>query len=404
MPIKAPRPVKYEPVPAGKLLIDMRNYSSLMLSLAYYSVITNDLKLAYEVQRIEDKLDTLWSQLVMQASLAVRSAADAESMVSVFKLANSLDKLSDAAADIAELVIRGIGFSEAVRAVILESESAIVARIKVRNKAYAGLSIERLYEGIAGFNVVALRRGDTWIINPEPEQVIREGDVLVVRGTEEALETVAKLLGDELAFKPPSVNAREEDIAERIAELKDVSEVMVDLAFHAVVNGDKAAADEVLLLEEKADDLYHRLVIDIISRIGRDSASEAAGLLKFVTSMENIADAAAEMVTSVASGLPVHPILEIVEETGIERIAKLVIPENFPETSLGELGLEELGVMVIALYRDGKIHPLPDPSTKIKPGDKLLVKIYSGAEESLIDKIENLGLKIEGLELEEEED
>jgi len=402
LPIKAPRPVKYEPIPVYELLTDMSEYSRLMIDLAYYSVVVNDSSLAYEVQRVEDKLDAAWSLLVMQASLAVKTVRDAEEMVSVYRMANALDKLSDSAADIAMLVLRGTGISEQVRAALLESEE-VIARITVRNKAYEGFSIERLYEMMTGFNIIAIRREDHWIINPDEETEIKVGDILIVRGTFDSLSLVAKMLGDEIALKKPVTNVMEEKLAKKIAYLKNISDVMIDLAFHAIVNNDKIAANEVLNLEEAVDELAYKMILYILSEYNGDP-EEKAGLMSFVTSMENIADAATELIVPLASNLPIHPIVRRVEEESVEQVAKLKIPENFKERTLESLALDDLGVLVIALYRNNKIIPMPKPDTIVKPGDILLIKYYSGTEANLIEKLEALNIEYEGIEEEEEEE
>ncbi len=402
MPIKMPRPVKYEPRTVVELLMEMNTYSRLMLDLAYYSVVVKDTSIAYEVQRIEDKLDSDWSLLVMQASLAVRSARDAEEMVSVFRMANALDKLSDSAADIAMLVIRGLGISDPVRAALLESEE-VITTIKVQNKGLEGFSIGRLYEIMTGFNILAIRRQNYWIINPDEDEEIKVGDTLIVRGTLDSLNTIANVLGDKLALEKPSVEEREYRIAKKIAYMKNLTDVMIDLAFHAIVNNDKTAATEVLNLEEIVDDYTHKTMIEIIEKF-HDNTLEASGLLNFIISMENVADAAAELVAPLVSNLPIHPIVRKVEEEGMERIVKIKIPEKFKETQLSELGLDDLGAIPIAIYRGKKIIPLPKEETIVKPGDIIVAKIYSGMEENLYEKLDSLGIEIEGIEIEEEEE
>ncbi len=396
MPVKAPRPVKYEPIPVVDLLMEMNTYSRLMLDLAYYSVVVKDISIAYEVQRIEDKLDADWSLLVMQASLAVRSARDAEEMVSVYRMANALDKLSDSAADIAMLVIRGMGISEPVRAALLESEE-VVTTIKVQNRAFEGFSIGRLYEIATGFNILAIRRSNYWIINPNENEEISLGDILIVRGTLDSLSTIANMLGDRVALEKPVVEEREYEIAKKIAYMKNITDVMIDLAFHAIVNNDKQAAIEVLNLEEAIDDTTHKMIKMIIEKF-HDNPDEATGLLNFVISLENIADAAAELVTPLASNLPIHPIVKKVEEESLEKIIRLKIPSKFRERSLGDLGLDDIGAIVLAIYRGRKILTMPSENTIIKPGDILIAKIYSGMEENLKEKLDSYGIIIEELE------
>ncbi|MDK2383865.1 MAG: TrkA C-terminal domain-containing protein, partial [Candidatus Korarchaeota archaeon] len=234
MPIKVPKEVEYEPVPVRELLIGMKDYASLMLDLAYFSVIYGDTRIAFEVLSLEDHLDRLWSLLVMQASLAVRDADDAESMVSVFRVANALDAISDAAADLAELVVRGIDIHESIRAGLLAGEE-IIARLEVKpGSRLDGAEVEETLGERGAASILLLRRNSRITFMPPPETRLRAGDIIVVRGTEDVLEDVASAAGDELP-RPAVREGGEREIAGKIAFLKNLSEVMVDLAFHSVI-------------------------------------------------------------------------------------------------------------------------------------------------------------------------
>ncbi len=98
--------VEYEPIPVKELLKEMKNISSLMVDLAYLSVLHRDVELAEEVFELEKKMDKLEILLTMQASLATRSPRDAEKIVSIHRLATASNKISDAAADIASIVLQ----------------------------------------------------------------------------------------------------------------------------------------------------------------------------------------------------------------------------------------------------------------------------------------------------------
>ncbi len=396
MPFRMPKQVEYEPVPVRKLLLDMKNYASIMLDLAYFSAIYGDKRIAYEVLNVEDHIDRMWSLLVMQASLAVRDAKDAEEMVSVFRVGNALDKVSDAAADVASLVVREMAIHDAVRAGLLRGEE-VMARIEVRRGSRLdGSSIAGVLgrKGIA--MIMMLRRDNRWLLKPPPSIVLREGDVIIVRGTREILEDIAEAAGDRLP-SPAEMRPAENEIAEKIAFLKDLSDVMLDLAFHSVIWSDRSAALEVLELEETMDDAIYKYLEMVSAAIAPSDPSGAVGLLKLGEAFEEIGDAATEMANIIASGLPIHEIIETAEEESVEQVLKAVAEQP---TTVGSLELDELGAIVVAIKHRGRWHPLPPDSHLIEPGDELVVKYYAETEEDVMRRLHSHGFIV----VEEEEE
>ena len=101
--------IKYKPVAVRDLLIEMKDLSELMIDLAYAAALFNSHPLAEEVLELEKRVDTLAYLLDMSAMVAVRNAEDAESLVGATVVAAATDKISDAAGDLAMIVLRGIG-------------------------------------------------------------------------------------------------------------------------------------------------------------------------------------------------------------------------------------------------------------------------------------------------------
>ena len=100
MPVIMPRRVRYTPIPVKNILREMKDYASIMLDLAYYSMLYADKLMAYEVLKIENKMDEDWSLVLMQTMLAARKPEDSEGLLSIARIATALDTVSDAAGDI----------------------------------------------------------------------------------------------------------------------------------------------------------------------------------------------------------------------------------------------------------------------------------------------------------------
>jgi len=102
------------------------------------------------------------------------------------------NSISDAAADIAGIVLNNIGVHPIVREVFQRTEEHL-ARVQMSETSIlAGKTVEDMdLAAEVGVDIIAVRRGRHWMINPEKEIILPE-DVLMARGTAEGLEKLGK--------------------------------------------------------------------------------------------------------------------------------------------------------------------------------------------------------------------
>jgi len=186
--------IEYKPVPVRALLIEMKDLSELMIDLAYSAALFNSQPLAEEVIELEKRVDTLAYLLNMSAMIAARDAEDAESLVGVSVVAAATDKISDAAADIAAIVLRGIG----IHPIVLEAFEKMEERLtRVEVKPHSVLVGKRLGKlGLAakmGVDIIAIRRGKELIVNPKEDETIKKSDIITARGAPGGVEEFEKL-------------------------------------------------------------------------------------------------------------------------------------------------------------------------------------------------------------------
>jgi len=186
--------IKYKPVPVRELLIEMKDLSELMIDLAYSAALFNSQPLAEEVMELEKRVDNLAYRLDMSAMLAARDARDAESLVGVTVVASATDKISDAAADIAAIVLRGIG----IHPIVLEAFEKTEERLtRVETKTNSVLVGKRLGElelaAKMGVDIIAIRRDKELIVNPKEDEMIKKGDIITARGAPRGVEEFEKL-------------------------------------------------------------------------------------------------------------------------------------------------------------------------------------------------------------------
>ena len=185
--------MEYRPTSVYESLLEMKDISELMIDLAYSSVLLNSRELAEEVLELEKRMDTMVYVLNMNLMLAARDREDAETLVGVAKIGSLTNNISDAAADIAGIVLHGLSIHPIVREAFERVEEHI-ARVEVsEGSEMVDKNLDELELAARfGVNVIAIRRGRHWLLNPGKE-VVMPGDILVARGTSEGLEELREL-------------------------------------------------------------------------------------------------------------------------------------------------------------------------------------------------------------------
>ena len=177
-----------------------------------------------------------------------------------------------------------------------------------------------------------------------------------------------------------------EEIAARLAELKDTSELMMDLAYSALMLNSKELAEEVQRLEEYVDNLHTEFeLLALTSDFKKEEASGFLGLIRLGVATEKIADAAAEMAEVVLRGIEPHPVLKLTIKEAEETVTQACVTDNSPlmDKTLKEARVhEETGMWVLVIKRGGKcLRPRPD--SKIQAGDILIASGYAEGVEDL---------------------
>jgi uncharacterized protein with PhoU and TrkA domain len=169
-----PEKIEYKPISVREALTEMKDLSEIMIDLAYSAALFHSRELAEEVLELEKRVDYLAYMLDMNAMLAARDAEDAEALIGVANVAAATNKISDAAADIATIVLKEIGIHpiERLTRAIVKHSSILI------NKKLIDLELAAKI----GVDIIAIRRRKEWIIDPSEDEPILEGDVLIARG------------------------------------------------------------------------------------------------------------------------------------------------------------------------------------------------------------------------------
>lgn len=191
--------IEYKPISIRELLVEMKDLSELMIDLAYSAALFNSRELAEDVLDLEKHVDTLAYLLNMNLMLAARDAEDAEALLGVFTVSSSANKISDAAADIATIVLQGLGIHPIIREAFERVEEPLL-RVRIEtNSALVGKTLEELdLASKIGIDVLAIRRKNKWLLNPEEDERINSEDAVITRGAPAGLEKFEKIAKGEV--------------------------------------------------------------------------------------------------------------------------------------------------------------------------------------------------------------
>lgn len=380
--------IEYKPVPVRELLLEMKNLSELMIDLAYSSALYNDKDLAEDVLALENRIDTLAYLLDMEIMVAARGDPKvAEQLVGILTVASSTNKISDVAGDIAAIVTRNIGVHPVVREVFEKVEEHL-KNVTVKEKSEViGKKIGSLdLAARMGVDIIAIRRDNNWILDPKNNEMVLKDDVLIMRGAPTGIQEFKDLV--EGKFSNPISNQMQKsaELVSRLVELKDTSELMIDLAYSSLMLNNKDLAEEVERLEEKVDELHTAFeLLALKSDFEEAEASGFLGLIRLGVATEKIADAAADMAQVILRGLEIHPILQLTIKEAEETVTQACVTQNsgLVNKTLREAKINEAtGMQVLAIKRDDKwLRPKND--TKIQVGDILIASGYADGAASL---------------------
>ena len=188
-----------------------------------------------------------------------------------------------------------------------------------------------------------------------------------------------------------------DEIRNCLVEMKDLSALMVDLAFSSVLYNSEDIAEEVYLLEEKMDDLT--LKVKKLALRAAKSEEDPESLLSIIDLAdinERISDAAYAIADIILRDIEPHPIIRRIMEDTEEELGRVTVRPGsvLIGKTLQQLKLpSKIGTRILAIKRGTRYIYNPGKDDVIQEGDVLI------AVSSDMDKLR----KLAGEEVEEEE-
>ena len=166
-------------------------------------------------------------------------------------------------------------------------------------------------------------------------------------------------------------------VLEYLIDMRDLSELIVDLAYSSVLLDDKELAKDVLELEKKISKLNTEVQLKtILSRLPPEEAEGMVAVLQLAENTERISNSARLIAEIVLKGMKKHPLVKEalmsgetgIYKSGVKKDAAL-IGKRIEELNL----IEAAGMQLLAIKKKDGWHYMPTEAQQIEEGDLLLI-------------------------------
>ncbi|MBM4237207.1 MAG: PhoU family transcriptional regulator [Euryarchaeota archaeon] len=186
------------------MLLEVKDTSELMIDLAYSSLLYSNKDIAEEVFVMEDMVDEMTNRIQEEAINAALRDRNVHKALAVVKLAASVEEISDAAVQIADIVLRDVRPHPVIQLSLRDSDVIITtARVSdASDLANKPLGNVRLASQ-CGMWVLAIKRERKYIYGPDKRTIVLAGDVLMARGPPDGEEYFKDLAAGKVRLEPP---------------------------------------------------------------------------------------------------------------------------------------------------------------------------------------------------------
>ena len=141
-----------------------------------------------------------------------------------------------------------------------------------------------------------------------------------------------------------------------LIEMKNLSELMVDLAYSAILFNSKAAAEEVIALENEVNSMNYEIKKEsLVAARSYEDAEKLTALLEIAEAAESIANAAKDLADLVITGFKPHPVFKMVMEESDKSIVRVVIDEK-SDLANKKVGAQSESSAVTAMEKEEELY------------------------------------------------
>ncbi|MEM2910577.1 MAG: TrkA C-terminal domain-containing protein [Nitrososphaerota archaeon] len=179
-----------------EILVEMMNLSQLSVDLAYSSAIFYNREIAGEVSKVEERMDHMQEAVEHEILLFAKVTDNVKLLRGLLRLAWALESITDASVEMASVVQSGVALHPVFISAMEESDE-VISKIEVKpDSRLDGLTVmECGLQSDMGIQIVTIRKArmGKWEYHPKGDTRIEAGDVLIMKGSKEAISSLIGL-------------------------------------------------------------------------------------------------------------------------------------------------------------------------------------------------------------------
>ncbi len=178
-----------------------------------------------------------------------------------------------------------------------------------------------------------------------------------------------------------------ENVETKLIEMKNKSELMLDLAYSALLYHNRDIAKEVIELEDQINRLYDKIQREAIEKCKDDvDTDRSLILIKMADAIERFADCALDIADVVLRDIDLHPVIKkSLEESDIVMLKKTIGKSSYLDgKTIGETKIaSEIGMWIVAVKRGGTWYYGPKKDFRFSDNDVIFVRGPEDSEKKL---------------------
>ncbi len=173
--------------------------SETMIELAFAALFFNNYEVAEDILEIEEFMDGLnvaFEKDLLDLAQMFKYPRD---LTGIMRIVFSCELIADAAANIAENIVKGFESHRIFQLAIDETPEIVVRESLSEDSFFRSKTYEELQDSRykRGFHIIALKRENKWIYSFKPDFVFEKGDLLIGLGPKETVNQWRKCVNPE---------------------------------------------------------------------------------------------------------------------------------------------------------------------------------------------------------------
>lgn len=166
----------------------MKDTSELLINLAYTALLTNNKDIAEDIFELEEAFDKFHTEFELEVLQMKLSKGEEKRRLGLIRLGVAAENLADAAAEMAEIVLRGVEVHPLMELALQEADERVSREVVTSNSILADKTLAQLRLGDHGTRIFAVKRDTRWTYDPSGRFKLQAGDIIYAGGYREAVE------------------------------------------------------------------------------------------------------------------------------------------------------------------------------------------------------------------------